>query len=167
MKAVADGSMLLAMLNTIRDAWGWTGLEPAAVIASNDFGNVVVKAADGAYWRICPEALTCELIAQDDSEFGTVWASSDFQRDWQMTRLVEIASATLEQIDAERCYCLKVPSVLGGAYDTKNLGTISRLELLSFSGDVAHQIVDLPDGATVQFRIVKGEEFHGRDRPHR
>jgi hypothetical protein len=153
MTAVADGSMLLAMLKTIRDSWGWTGLEPAAVIASNDFGNVVVKAADGAYWRICPEALTCELIAQSDSEFGTVWASNDFQRDWQMTRLVEIASATLGQVDAERCYCLKVPSVLGGEYDAKNLGTIFLLELLSFSGFVAQQINDLPDGATAQFRL--------------
>ena len=29
------------MLNIIRSAWGWTGLEPAEVVATNAFGNVL------------------------------------------------------------------------------------------------------------------------------
>jgi hypothetical protein len=40
---------------------------------------------------------------------------------------------------------------LGGAYDSDNLGTLTLKELIAFSGDVAKQIKDLPDGAQVNF----------------
>jgi hypothetical protein len=37
------------MLETIREAWSWIGLEPAEVIAVNLFGNLFVRAQDGAF----------------------------------------------------------------------------------------------------------------------
>lgn len=141
----------MAVLNTIRESWRWTGLEPAAVVASNAFGNVIVRAEDGAYWRICPEELSCEVIARDDAEFQALWADDDFQLDWQMTRLVEIAQETLGPVPQERCYCLKLNAMLGGKYDAANFGTISRTELLAFTGHVAEQIKDVPDGGQVKF----------------
>jgi hypothetical protein len=27
-------------------------------VLTNDFGNLIVRAADGAFWRICPERLS-------------------------------------------------------------------------------------------------------------
>jgi len=143
------------VLTTIRESWGWTGLDPAAVTATNAFGNVIVCATDGAYWRIRPEELSCEVVARDDAAFKALWASEAFQVDWQMTRLVELARAALGPVDEQRCYCLKTPAVLGGAYDTANFGTITRQELLAFSGDVAEQIKDVPDGASVKFAWTK------------
>ena len=53
------------MLNVIEHAWGWIGLEPAEVVEQNLFGNVVVRATDGEVWRICPEELSCAVIASD------------------------------------------------------------------------------------------------------
>jgi hypothetical protein len=38
------------MLDIIREAWGWIGLDPADVVATNSFGNLIVRATDGAYW---------------------------------------------------------------------------------------------------------------------
>jgi hypothetical protein len=43
----------------------------------------------------------------------------------------------------------------GGAYDAANFGTITRQELLLFTGDVAEQIKDVPDGASVKFEWTK------------
>ncbi len=139
------------MLKTVHESWGWTGLEPAEVVAVNEFGNVIVRAKDGALWRICPEDLSCTIVAPDATEFGRQWSSEEFQIDWQMTRLVEMAHRKLGLVSEDRCYCLKLPSVLGGAYDESNMGTISRRELIAFSGYVARQIKDLPDGAKIQF----------------
>jgi hypothetical protein len=144
-----------AVLTTIRESWGWTGLNPTAVTATNPFGNVIVRAADGAYWRICPEELSCKIVARDDVELDALWASEDFQVDWQMTGLVDIARATLGQVDAESCYCLKLPGVLGGAYDSANFGMITRRELLAFAGYVAEQIKDVPDGASIKFESTE------------
>lgn len=143
------------MLETIIESWGWTGLEPAAVMATNAFGNLLVHGKDGAYMRICPEQLSCEVVAHDDAEFEALWADEDFQLDWQMTRLVELAKAMFGTVDNERCYCLKLPAVLGGKYDAANFGTITRRELIAFTGDVAQQVKDVPDGGSVKFEWLE------------
>jgi hypothetical protein len=74
--------------------------------------------------------------------------------DWEMARLVEQARQKLGPLAAGRCYCLKVPAVLGGSYAADNMGTISRSELISFSGDLAEQIRDVPDGSHIKIKFV-------------
>jgi len=71
-----------------------------------------------------------------------------------LTRLVDLAAAKLGPVPDDRCYCLKVPAVLGGQYEVSNFGTNSRNELISFSGDLAQQIKDLPDGAQVSLTLT-------------
>jgi hypothetical protein len=79
------------MLDTIREAWGWIGLDPAEVVAENAFGNLIVRATGGAYWRICPEELSCERVARDAEEFAALFRREEFRTDWEMARLVEQA----------------------------------------------------------------------------
>ena len=138
------------MLEIIKEAWGWHIGTPAELIESNAFGNVIFRTSDGLYWRICPEELSCEPIAENPVEFKALRADPAFQRDWLMEPLVEVAQAALGPVQSDRCYCLKVPAVLGGAYSEENLGTISREQLIGFAGYMAQQIKDLPDGSTVQ-----------------
>jgi hypothetical protein len=142
------------MLHTIRKAWGWTGIDPAEVIATNAFGNVVVRATDGSYWRICPEEWSCEQIAHDGDAYAELSGEEEFQTDWKMSRLVELARQKLGALPEGRCYCLKLPAIIGGKYEAANLGTISLDELISFSGDMAAQIRDVSDGGQIQFDIV-------------
>jgi len=111
------------MLDIIRKAWGWTGLDPAEVVAENAFGNLIVRAANGAYWRIRPEDLSCERVARDREEFEVLSSREEFRIDWEMSRLVEQARQMLGTLPAGRCYCLKLWSVLGGRYDAANIGT--------------------------------------------
>ena len=44
--------------------------------------------------------------------------------------------------------------MLGGSYAADNMGTISRSELISFSGDLAEQIRDVPDGSHIKLKFV-------------
>jgi len=144
------------VLNAIQQSWGWTGLEPAAVTATNEFGNLIVRATDGAHWHICPEALSCKVVAFGTDDFEAIWADFSFQRDWQMRRLVDAAAAKLGPLTTEdRCYCLKLAAVLGGKYDASNFGTISRAELIAFSGDLAKKIKYLPDGKEVRITSTR------------
>jgi hypothetical protein len=141
------------LLNTIRQSWGWTGVDPAAIVAVNEFGNILVRSADDTFWRFCPEELSCRLLARTQREFEAIWRDDAFQQDWQMTRLVQIASAKLGAPGTGRCYCMKLSSVLGGAYAEDNFAIISHEELVAFTGDVARQIKDVPDGATIRFTL--------------
>jgi hypothetical protein len=54
----------------------------------------------------------------------------------------------------DRCYCLKLPSPLGGAYALDNIGLIDRAELITASGDIARQIDGLPDGTQIKLKIT-------------
>ncbi len=106
------------------------------------------------YWRICPEDLLCSLIADTAPQFAPLREDPEFQADWEMTRLTAEARAILGEPGEGRCFCLKVPAVLGGDYEIANIGQISLIELIGFSGDVAQQIDDLPDGTPVEFKII-------------
>ncbi len=57
------------ILDVILQAWGWTGLEPQKVLMQNLFGNLIVEAIDGHVWRICPEELSCDRIAESQEVF--------------------------------------------------------------------------------------------------
>jgi hypothetical protein len=153
-RTTLTGSAAEAMLDTIRRAWGWTGLDPVEVMEANAFGNIIVRAADGAYWRICPEAWSCERVARDAGEFAALSGGEEFRTDWEMARLVEMARQELGPLPEGRCYCLKLPAVVGGKYEAANLGTASPEELIAFSGAMAEQIKDVPDSGHIVIRAV-------------
>ena len=143
------------LLQVVGTSWGFTGLEPVSVVDVNSFGNVLVEARDGSYWRICPEELSCEPIAATRKQFDNLRSSSEFREDWKMERFVSLARSTFGELPEGRCFCLKVPGVLGGTYDLENIATITIAELLRASGHIALQIRDLPDGTNVDLKITE------------
>jgi hypothetical protein len=88
------------ILDEIASAWGWMGVRPREIIMQNAFGNVIFTDEDGQYWRICPEELSCEVIATDGEQFARVQNSDSFLRDWIMQALVEQASSTLGNLSS-------------------------------------------------------------------
>ena len=141
-------------LELIRDAWGWAGIDPVEVVRVNSFGNLLIRDAANKYWRICPEELSIEIVADDEAAFNSLLEDPDFAEDWTMRVVVQAAEQKLGSLGSGRVYCLKIPGVLGGRYEQSNYGTISIKELIRFAGDVAAQIKDLPDGARVEFKFV-------------
>jgi hypothetical protein len=143
----------MELLETIRAAWGFVGLDPESIVDTNAFGNILVRDVSDRYWRICPEELSCQLVAPSSNDFRRLRSSAEFERDWQMQHLVALARSKFGFLTEGRCYCLKIPAVLGGAYDVENLATITLLELVAASGAIAVQIGDLPDGARVRLVV--------------
>ena len=142
------------LIDELRKSWAWIGMEPVEIVSENDFGNLMIKDKDGKYWRLCPEELSCEIVAQNQKELETLFHDQDFLHDWYMKALVEQAQLRLGPLTEGRKYCLKIAGILGGEYGGSNLATISLVELIRFSGYVAEQIKDLPDGAQVKFEIT-------------
>ena len=133
----------MQLLDEVRSAWGWVGIEPVDVVDDNDFGNLILKDVRGQYWRLCPEDLYCE-------ELDRLAEDQEFLSDWYMRSLVDQAFRRFGALAPDRKYCLKIPGVLGGEYGGDNLGTIVFNELIRASGHIAQQIADLPDGATIK-----------------
>jgi hypothetical protein len=144
----------MKIIDEIADAWGWRGVRPQALVMQNEFGNVIFTNQDGQYWRICPEELACEIVAKNEDDFVRLQNTSEFLNDWAMGQLVEQARSMFGIPSADRCYCLKIPATLGGAYTLANIATIARTELISVSGQMAKQIDDVPDGAQVRLKVT-------------
>jgi hypothetical protein len=144
----------MQLLDEVRRAWGWVGIESVELIDDDDFGNLILKDVRGQYWRLCPEDLYCEVVASSREELDHLAKDQEFLSDWYMRGLVDQAFQRLGVFAPGRKYCLKIPSVLGGEYGGDNLGTISVDELIRSSGHIAQQISDLPDGASIKLSIT-------------
>ena len=143
------------LVEELRESWGWVGLDPIEVVGENDFGNLIIKGKNNKYWRLCPEELSCEIVAQNRKELDALSHNQEFLHDWYMKKLVSEAQEKLGPLTEGRKYCLKIPAILDGEYGGPNLATVPLVELVRFSGDVAKQIKDLPNGTQVQFKIIE------------
>ena len=142
------------LLSEIRSAWGWIGIEPVEVIDQNSFGNLIVKDRSGKFWRLCPEDVYCEVIANDRDELDERLSDPKFLEDWRMSVLVEAAQKNLGTLSEGCVFCLTIPGALGGAYDISNVKAVPIIELLRFSGDLGKQIQDLSDGERIQIKVT-------------
>jgi hypothetical protein len=146
--------MPTTIIEEVQQAWGWIGIEAEEVVRENDFGHLIVKDKRGSYWRISPEELSCEVLARNRGEFDAFSLDQSFVADWSMRALLEQAEARLGPLVPGRKYCFKIPTVFGGEYRGENLATISLIELIRVSGDLARQIKDMPDGTPVRLKMV-------------
>ena len=144
----------VSIVATIKQWWGWTGIEPIEVVAINAFGNVLVRDRASRTWRICPEDLYCRVVAEDAAQLGQLLKDAGFIEDWEMSALVHAAREKLGPLAEGRRYCLKVPGPIGGAYDAENIATAPIEDIISLSGDIANQIKDLPEGANITLKVV-------------
>jgi hypothetical protein len=142
------------ILHAIRDSWGWAGIDPVEVVGATAFGNLMVEDEQGRYWRVCPEALSCEVIAQTREALDEVSRDQAFLHDWYLQSMVDQAEEMLGLLAQGKVYHFVISPVLGGEYAIDNVRQLDHIEQLRFSGDLAREIKDLPDGAQVKLKIV-------------
>ncbi len=141
------------IIDAIKDAWGWTGIQPEEVVGENDFGNLMIRDTQGKYWRLCPEDVYCKVIAENRAALDDLTSDQEFLADWYMTALTEQATEKYGPLPDGRKYHLAIPGVLGGEYGIDNIRTVPQLEQIAFSGDVGRQIAELPEGAQVRLSV--------------
>ena len=142
------------IVEEIRESWGWVGIDPIEVVGENDFGNLMIKDVEGKYWRLCPEDVYCEVVAENREKLDALSTDQEFLEDWYMKALVEVAKDTLGPLEEGRKYYLVIPGALGGEYVISNIKTAPLVEIIRYSGDVGKQIKDLPDGAQINLKVI-------------
>lgn len=143
------------ILNEIRDAWGWTGIDPVEVVTENDFGNLIIKDATDQFWRLCPEDVYCDVIAKSIAEYNEIIQDEEFLDDWFMSAMVEDAKKSLGSLKPGYKYHMVIPGILDGEYGGTNIKLAPLDKLIRFSGDLGKQIKDLPDGAEVELKPIR------------
>ncbi|HTL56046.1 MAG TPA: T6SS immunity protein Tdi1 domain-containing protein [Candidatus Limnocylindrales bacterium] len=143
------------LLKAISEGWSWKVGKPIEVVDTNKFGNAIVKNQAGQYFRIIPEEWECDLLAISAADLENKRKREDFIRDWEMLPLVARAEAAHGPLTEGQVYSLVIPGLLGGKYTEDNIRKTGLLELLSYCGDMAHQMEDVPDGAQIKLVLKK------------
>ena len=142
------------LIQEIKNAWGWNGIDPVNIVGENDFGNLIIEDSQARYWRLCPEETTCEIVAKNRKELDVLSTDQEFLHDWYMKTLVDQAKEKLGNLDDGYKYHLVTCAILGGAYDISNIEKAPLVELIRLSGDIGLQIKDLPDGTSIELKVV-------------
>jgi len=143
-----------ALVEDVRDYWGFTGISPEEIVAISPFGHLIVRESGGRFWYLDPELRTLESVAEDEAALTRYMTQPDVREIWEATLLVEQASALLGPPLPGRCFSLKPMALLAGDYASQDFWHPTISELIRFSGSVAEQTWDLPEGARYQIKLV-------------
>lgn len=138
------------ILETVKQYWGWTGINPVKVIAENEFANIIMMDDQEQFWRLCPEDLYCEVIADDKDDYNELVKDEEFNQDWFMEVILQKALAKFGEPEAGKKFHLLEPGALGGKYAVFNIKPIEYERIIKFSGELAHKI-DRAGGKKVAF----------------
>jgi hypothetical protein len=142
------------IINEIKESWGWVGINPTEIVAENDFGNLIIKDAGNKFWRLCPEDVYCEVIAESIDDYNQLINDHEFLNDWYMTVMVDEAIEMLGPLKEGYKYYLEIPGALNGDYSGSNIKSAPFVDIIRLSGELGKQIKDLPDGAEVKLKVI-------------
>ena len=128
------------ILESVKTHWGWTGIEPEKIIAENEFGNLIMQDIDGRFWRLCPEDLYCEVIADDKDEYNELVKDEEFNQDWFMEVMVFKATEKYGALKEGMKFHMLEPGALGGKYAPFNIKPIEFERIIKFSGELAQKV---------------------------
>lgn len=143
------------ILQEIKESWGWTGIDPVEIVAENEFANYILKDSHDRFWRLCPEDVYCEVIAENSDEYKRLTKNEEFSLDWFMASMVEEAVRNVGPLLKEHKYYMVIPGPLGGEYGGSNVKSVPAREIIKFSGDLGLQVKDFPEGAEIKFKVIE------------
>jgi len=130
----------MSILKDVETYWGWTGIEPEKLIAENEFANLIIQDTEGRFWRLCPEDLYCDPIADDKDEYNELVKNEEFNLDWFMDVMVHKATEKYGPLEKGFKFHLLEPGALGGKYAVFNIRPMEFSRIIKFSGELAHKI---------------------------
>ena len=139
------------ILQTVKDAWCWTGIDPTEIFTENDFSNFILKDEADKFWRLCPEDVYCKVVADSIEAYNQLINDAEFVNDWFVDDYVEDAKTALVELEEGQKYTLVIPGALDGDYDGDNMKIASIEDIIRTSGALGQQIKDLPDGSKIEF----------------
>ncbi|MEJ2410116.1 MAG: DUF1851 domain-containing protein [Novosphingobium sp.] len=143
--------MKRAMRALHRD-WGWAGVTFEEIIAVSPMGHVLLADAEGTIHYLDPD--TRELIRLGgEDQAAQYMADPEVALVWRAEALVEAARERLGAPDDGEIYTRTPHALIAGDYAPENLIRLPLAELLSFTGQVACQTQDLPDGTPIQLKV--------------
>ena len=141
------------------EKWSWRLPESFGVWLVNRFGDLFLVLEDGAIALLDINAGTLTRVAEHQDDFIQKLQSEEYARVWLYMPLVDtLAAAGSLPDDCDTIFAFTKPILLGGTFTADNVRTANLTEHLAFTGDLAEQLHEVPDGAEVELK-VRAEDY--------
>ena len=140
----------MSLIETINANWGWTGVVAERVRAKSPMGHLLISDAQDRFYYLDPDGMAVVALGSRDQAQAHL-DEPEANQLWWGGELVVSARDLLGEPPEGSVFALKPHAMLEGHYAPENMCIMPLEELIAFSGDVARQIKDLPDGS--KFRI--------------
>jgi hypothetical protein len=138
----------------LRNAWSWLLEEPWQPVLFTAMGDMFFQDRSGGVFWLDTGAGTVSSVAENLSEFERL-VKSDGADEWLLPDLVSALIGAGKLLDPQQCYSFVIlPVFKEGTYSTDNLNAVRIGEHFGLTGELHKQIRDLPDGSTVQLKVV-------------
>ncbi|WP_260926862.1 hypothetical protein [Novosphingobium sp. 9] len=142
-----------AVLRTLKREWGWTGVDFATVLMVSRMGHLVVADADGTVHYLDTD--TRELLRLGtEAQAEQYLADPEVQLVWRAEALVAAVRERLGATAPDEVYARTAEAMLNDTYDIQSFIKLPLTQLISFTGQVAHQMRDMPEGTPVKLKAV-------------
>ncbi len=145
--------MSARVLQALRRDWAWSGIAFEEVIATSRMGHLLLSDAQGVIHYLDPD-LRQLLRLGSEEQTRQFLADPEVALVWRAEKLVAAARERLGEPGEDEVYTLNAQAMLAGDYAEENLVIMPLAELISFTGQIAYQTRDLPEGATFELKVV-------------
>ncbi len=143
----------MSLVEAVNEGWGWTGLTATRVVAQSPMGHLIVSDDDDTFFYVDPDGMAIIPLGTE-TEAQAHLASDEARQLWSGGALVEEGKRRFGEPPTGSVFTIKPHAMIEGRYEPENLCVMSLEELIRFTGDVAQQIKDLPDGSQIHFEVT-------------
>ena len=135
--------------------WRWLVPDTHQPLFATALGDLFLTRPDGQVLWLDMGVGQLRPVAADVAEFGRLATSPDDGDFWFGGPLVDrLVEAGKVRAPGE-CYSYLTLPMLGGEYELANFRTYDVVRHFQVWGPIHEQLRDLPDGATVEFKVVE------------
>lgn len=143
----------MSLVEAVNIGWGWTGLTATRVLAQSPMGHLVLSDAEDRFFYLDPDGMAIIPLGSE-AEAKTHLASDVAKELWSGGALVTEGYKRFGNPPEGSVFTIKPHAMIEGRYEPESLCVMPLDELIRFTGDVAQQIKDLPDGSQIQIEVT-------------
>jgi hypothetical protein len=129
--------------------WEWLLRKPHELVAMNSFGDMFLKDDCGRVYLLEVAFGGVTKVADSTSELEQLVLAKENRSRWfHLDMLTQLEQAGLKLSPGE-CFGVKVPLVLGGAWELANIAVGSIAVHVSLMGQIHQQVKDLAPGTKI------------------
>ncbi|MFE3229451.1 hypothetical protein [Nocardia sp. NPDC059228] len=138
------------------ESWAWIGLEGKEPAFASLFGDIFFDSQDGI-WVLDLVEGALEWRWDDLEECRSELETAEGQEDWLWADLAQAAFERGLRPKRSEILDFAVPPKIGGELSVDNVHVMDFVTGVGMAGQIHQQLRHVPEGATVQFKMIEPE----------